>query len=191
MGNETPTIKEIITNTKEIYMSDSSLEILLDFERVLDSLDLYAYDNWQSGELIKGPIIEKYFVSCTFMWPYKKMPDPRGAERLLQYHCTVTYQKSKLKFPREIKSPDDFQPGTKVAKIDSTPIWIVEITLPKNLMNDIYRGSIDIEGDSLDLEELEQAYDQGVDDEMNQENDDETLAIQDEEATEEMGNENF
>ena len=43
-------IKKILDNTKEIYMTDSSLETLLDFERVLDDLDLYAFDNWKRSE---------------------------------------------------------------------------------------------------------------------------------------------
>jgi hypothetical protein len=58
------------------------MSTLLDFERVLDEADLYAYKNWLLGELVQGPDIGKYSVTCVFMWPYKLMPDPRGAKRL-------------------------------------------------------------------------------------------------------------
>ena len=49
-------VKDIVDNTKRIYMSDSSMETLMDFERVLDEVDLYAFKNWKKGELIEGPI---------------------------------------------------------------------------------------------------------------------------------------
>ena len=43
-------IKEIVENSKKIYMSESSLKTLMDFERVLDELDIYAFKNWKKGE---------------------------------------------------------------------------------------------------------------------------------------------
>ena len=109
----TANIKKILDNTKEIYMTDSSLETLLDFERVLDDLDLYAFDNWKRGELVEGPVYEKYFVTCTFMYDFKNMPDPAGGERLLNYGCEITYKKDTLEYPIKVKSYDDFKPGTK------------------------------------------------------------------------------
>lgn len=156
-------IKSALENIKEIYMSDSSLSTLLDFERVIDELDVYAFENWKLGELVEGPIYEKYFVTCTFMWPYKKMPNPRGGEQLLNYNCEVKFKKDKLEFPVKPKSPDDFKPGTKMAKKKQTPIWLVSITIPKKLMKDIQQGSIELENEKLDLEDLEQAYEEGVD----------------------------
>jgi hypothetical protein len=42
--------------------------------------------------------------------------------------------------PRKIKDPSDFRPGTKKGKIDAHPVWIVEITMPKKLMQDVYVG---------------------------------------------------
>ncbi len=187
MSEQTLIIRDVINNVKDIYMSDSSLTTLLDFERVLDSLDLYAYKNWQLGELIQGPIIEKYFVSCKFMWPLLKMPDPCGGARLLQYDCEVNFQKTGLKYPKQIKTYDDYEAGTKVAEMEVVKIWIVEIIMPKTLMNDIHQGSLEKESDEVDLDDLEDAYEQGLDDEINAADDNEaTLATQDEEAVDEI-----
>jgi hypothetical protein len=44
---------QVAENIKDIYMSEGSLLTLLDFERVLDELDLYAFKNWQIGELVR------------------------------------------------------------------------------------------------------------------------------------------
>ena len=158
-------IKDILQNVKDIYMTDSSLNTLLNFERVVDELGLYAFANWQKGELVEGPIYEKYFVTCTFMWPYKMMPDPHGAERLLNYDCEVTYKKDTLLYPAKVEGPEDFKPGTKVAKVMEKKIWLVSITMPKNLISEISRGSLELENDTLDLEDIETAYEEG-DDEM-------------------------
>jgi len=67
MNKMTLTIKHIAENTKDIFMSDSMLKTLLDFERVIDELNVYVFANWKSGELVEGPKYEKYFVTCTFM----------------------------------------------------------------------------------------------------------------------------
>lgn len=156
-------IKDIIQNTKDIYMSDSSVATLMDFERVLDELDLYAFDHWKKGELVEGPAYEKYFVSCTFMWPYKMMPDPRGGERLLEYGVEVRYKKDTLQYPVKVKNYGDFKPGTKVPKMKSAPVWLVEIVLPKKLMQEVTQGSVELENETIDAEDIEQAYETGLD----------------------------
>lgn len=158
------TIKDVLENTKAIYMTDSALTSLMDFERVIDELDVYVFDNWKKGELVEGPVYEKYFVTCTFMWPYKLMPDPRGGEKLLDYGCRVRYKKDKLEYPSKVKGPDDFEPGTKMPRMLSTPIWLVEITIPKKLMKEIHQGSVELENEKLDIEDIEQAYETGMDD---------------------------
>lgn len=133
-------IVDIIKNIESLTTSDDSFKILKDFERVIDDLDLYVFDNWEDGELVIGPIIHRHTVTCKFMWMYKNMPDPIGAARLLDYGCKVTYQKENLMVPRKVLKPGDFRPGTKKGKIDARPIWIVSITMPKKLMQDIYQG---------------------------------------------------
>ena len=156
-------IKDILQNIKEINMTDSSLETLLNFERVIDELGIYAFANWKKGELVDGPVYEKYFVTCTFMWPYKLMPDPSGGERLLHYDCEVEYKKDTLTYPVKIKGPDDFLAGTKVAKKAEKDIWLVTITMPKALISEIRRGSLELEDEILDMEDIETAYEEGVD----------------------------
>jgi hypothetical protein len=160
-------IHDVIENTKAIFMTDSSLNTLLDFERVLDELDLYVFSHWKEGELVEGPVYEKYFVTCTFMWPYKLMPDPRGGERLLDYDCEVYYSKDQLEYPIKVKTPDDFEPGTKMPKMGKKPVWLVTVVMPKKLMQEIQQGSLDLESATLDLEDIEQAYEEGQDSEVN------------------------
>jgi hypothetical protein len=133
-------VMDIVKNVEGIYESDTAFSVLKDFERVLDELDLYVYENWEDGELASGPKITRHFVTCEFMWPKDKMPDPMGGKRLLDYDCKVKYGKGSLLKPRKIKKPGDIRPGSKKGKLDRLPVWTVEITMPKDLILNIYSG---------------------------------------------------
>ena len=148
----------IVNTVKGIFTSDGSMAVLLDFERVLDESDLYAFRNWELGELVQGPIVKRYSVSCMFMWPYKLMPDPTGTKRLMKLGCKIQWKKSSIRVPVEVKDYEDFQPGTRYPKMKWKSIWLVSIEMPKTLMDDIKEGSIDLAGQSIDLEELDNAY---------------------------------
>jgi hypothetical protein len=163
---------QVADNIRDIYTSDGSISILLDFERVLDELDLYAFRNWILGELVQGPEIGRYRVSCTFMWPENLMPDPRGARRLLPFDCKVYYRRVMMKIPIRINDPSDYQPGTKKARIIERPVWLVEIVMPKQLMSEIRTGAVELEDQDIDLGDLDDAYEQDLDQEAFQ--DDET-----------------
>lgn len=133
-------ILDVIENISTLYNSNSSLAILKDYERVFDELDLYVFENWRDGELVSGPKVERHWVTCEFMWPQNKMPNPEAGKRLTEYGCGVKYKRDVLVTPRKIKSPDDIRPGTKKGKLDEHPIWVVEIAMPKKLILDIFRG---------------------------------------------------
>jgi hypothetical protein len=161
---------QVAQNIQDIYLSEGSLLTLLDFERVLDELDLYAFKNWQIGELVQGPTISKYRVSCIFMWPEKLMPDPRGGRRLLPFDCDVKYKRTNMQVPMKIEDPSDYRPGTKKARLIEKKVWLVEITMPKGLMSDIRTGSVELEDQDIDLADLDDAYEQGLDQDSYQNN---------------------
>jgi len=133
-------IRDVIKNLQTLSENNSAFKTLKDFERVFDELDIYVFKNWVEGELVSGPDVSRYSVSCTFMWPEKEMPDPEGGRRLYEYGCQVIYKKENVLIPRKIKDPDDYRPGTKKGKIDAHPIWAVTVIMPKKLMQDVYIG---------------------------------------------------
>jgi hypothetical protein len=137
-------IMNIIKNVESIYDSNTAFNVLKDFEKVLDELDLYVYKNWEDGELAMGPQIDRHWVTCGFMWEKENMPDPMGGKRLLDYDCKVRFKKDTILVPRKITNPDDIRPGSKKGKLDRKPIWIVEIQMPKKLIIDIV-GQMDTE----------------------------------------------
>ena len=153
----------IIDTVKGIYTSDGSMNTLLDFERVLDESDLYAYRNWELGELVQGPTVNRYSVSCVFMWPYKLMPNPKGSKRLVTVGCTVKFVKTTIEVPVEVKDYENYVPGTRYPKMAPKKVWLVYIEIPKELLDDIKEGTIDLAGQTIDLEELDDSYDEDLD----------------------------
>jgi hypothetical protein len=166
----------IVDTIKGVYMSDGAMSTLLDYERVLDEADIYAFKNWIVGELVEGPVIGRYSCKCIFMWPYKLMPDPRGALRLTNIGCKVTFGKGKIKVPVEVKDYEDFVPGTRYPKMVERQVWYVEIVIPFELMDDIKEGSIDLADQTIDLSDIEDAYDEDLDTSMSEEDAVDTMA---------------
>lgn len=156
---------DIPETVKDIYMSDGAIGTLLDYERVLDEMDIYAFKNWGYGELVDGPDIGRYAITCVWMWPGSLMPDPRGANRLLPFGCKCRWKKTTMSHPVKVESPDDYKSGTRVPKMEDKDIWLVEIMIPKYLINDIRTGSVELEGSDIDLGDLDSAYEQDLDQE--------------------------
>ena len=145
-------VLDIIRNVQSLYAVGPTLSILKDFERVLDELDVYVFQNWEEGELLSGPVDSRHFVTCSFMWPADQMPDPSGGKRLLDRGCKVTYAKDELLKPRQIKSPEDYRPGTTKGKIDAHDIWVVNIKMPKELIGNFKHGKDEIDSqDETDM----------------------------------------
>ena len=145
-------VLDIIKNVQSLYAVGPTLSILKDFERVIDELDVYVFQNWADGELLSGPVDSRHFVTCSFMWPEDKMPDPAGGKRLLDRGCKVTYKRDELLKPRKIKGPEDYRPGTVKGKIDAHPIWVVEIKMPKELIGNFKHGKDEIERDESSVD---------------------------------------
>ena len=158
----------VAENIRDLYLSEGTLLTLLDFERVLDEMDMYAFKNWDKGELVQGPDIGRYKIACTFMWPDKLMPDPRGARRLLPFDCEVKYKKTTIKIPIKVEKPDDYVQGTHIARLITKKVWLVEIVMPKSLISDIRTGSIELEDQDIDLQDLDDAYAEDLDQEQYQ-----------------------
>jgi len=147
-------VLDIIKNVQTLYAVGPTLSILKDFERVVDELDVYVFANWEDGELLTGPEDSRHFVTCSFMWPADKMPDPAGGKRLLDKGCKVSYKKDELMKPRQIKTPADYRPGTTKGRIDAHDIWVVEIRMPKELIGNFKHGKDEIERDDSPVESL-------------------------------------
>jgi hypothetical protein len=102
------------------------------------------------------------------MWPYKMMPDPKGAVRLLKIGCKVEFAKSEIKVPVEVTSYDDLVPGGNYPKMKERKVWFVKIEIPLDLMDSIKEGSIDLADSTIDLADIDDAYNEDLDKDASQ-----------------------
>ena len=164
-------IEELKQTLDNLVDSSSDLNVLIEFEEVLDNLNIYSYKNWEYGEVIAGPEVTKYWVTVTLMYPYKLMPDPDAAMRLIKHGARVFYGKDTFIEPIKITSPDDLMPedenGKRKPKRIKKPIWLVTIEMPRQFVNEFDSNKITINGMDIDMSEVEGAYDSDYDNEMN------------------------
>lgn len=154
----------IYQNLDRIHNSPNVIDILVEVDRVLDRMDVYAYENWISGEVVDGPFVERHWVDLTLMYPSKKMPNPDAAMRLVKNGCKVKYGKDALETFVKVKSSDDIvtneETGERTPRTISKQVWLVNLRIPKSLIN----VSEDIQDfDDIDYDSIDAAYEEELD----------------------------
>lgn len=132
-------------------------------EDVLDTLDIYVFRNWLDGEVVEGPVLRRYWIDMTLLYPYNKMPDPKAALRLLKHGVRVDFQKARLDI-------DDTGAETTTnisddGKDQDGMVWLVKVSVPRRLIVDINAAQLDFYDDDVDVEDVQDAQDSGMTDE--------------------------
>lgn len=165
-------LEDVNNSLEKAYKVESVLHTLVDFEDVLEKVNIYAYDHWGAGEIAMGPEIDKYWITVTLMYPYRMMPDPEGAERLVNKGCKVYYKQDQFIEPGTIRGPDDIdfenketdlQKGRLKAKPKRTRVWLVTIEMPRSLLQTNEMDKIQFSDDNIDLEDVQRAEDEELD----------------------------
>ena len=163
------TLKIINDNMKKVSDTNTLLDMLLEFEGVIDNFDIYAYKNWNKGEVIAGPELSRYFIEVSLMYPYKDMPDPEALLRLKKNQCEVKMFKDKLVRPKKILSADDTEirmradVPRRVAKAIYDDVWIVEVKMPRRFVDEFSTEQVEAAEDAyVDMEAKNSATDQSL-----------------------------
>lgn len=169
----------INSNINSIHGSETLLDLLLEWEDVLDNLDIYAFKNWKKGELVDGPKIEKYWITCTLMYPYKMMPDPNATKRFTKHGIKCSYKEDHYLKPIKIVRSEDSEPrnnddpytdegnlkpsqGKRRAKLVKLPCWLVKIEIPRHFIDEFLADTAGTSDDDVELEDVKDAYDEGA-----------------------------
>ncbi len=164
---------------QKIQDSSHLLNILLQMEDVLDSLDIYVFKNWYLGEVAEGPIIRRYWLDFTLKYPLDKMPDPRAALRLLKHGIRVDYWKARLQNGDFIdienneneNLDDNSNQGMSSSEQQKSPdpakdaVWLVKISIPRRLVSQMSAEEMNFYDEDIDIEDVEDAKDSGIDEE--------------------------
>lgn len=142
-------VKMLNDHIKKVSETNTLLDMLLEFERTLDDMDLYAYKNWDQGEVLEGPILDRHYITVKLMYLNKHMPDPVGAKRLFDRGALVKFTKNQLISPVKVKSFNDVttemrDDGTVKykAKTKTEDIWVVEVKMPRRYVDEFSTDAI-------------------------------------------------
>lgn len=143
---------------KKILNNKFLLDILIEFEDILDKNHMYVFDNWKEGEIIGGPLIGKYYINFLMKYPDNMKPDLKALKRLKIYD--IKYKCRRIGkyyyFNNEINRTDinnitgNINVNKEKIENSKTKIyfWLIELIVPKRLFkNEIIRNSEKNEGD--------------------------------------------
>jgi hypothetical protein len=161
-------INEIAQTISNVKKNRNSLDILLEIEGIFDTLHLYAYENWIHGEVIRGPVISKYWVELYIMFPEKQMPNPDGAQRLIKHGCHVFFQKDTLEESVKVADTTKSNPFDAVIrqqqpKTNQISVYVVKVVVPRHLLTDYAVKKVNALSGSIDIDDVIDAYDRGLD----------------------------
>jgi hypothetical protein len=173
----TTEIQNLKQTLDHLVDSSSDLNVLLEFEEVLDNLHIYAYKNWEYGEILAGPDVSRYWITVSLLYPYKLMPDPDGALRLIKHGARVFFKKDTLLEPVKITRPEDLGPteprsGKRKPKMKKSDVWVVTIEMPRDFVSEFESSKITINGIDINLDEVDSAYDSDNKNDMSPDKDD-------------------
>ena len=142
---------------EKIDDSNHLLDILINCEAVLDSLDCYTAANWIEGVVVQGPLVRRYRVTIGLLYPHNKMPDPTMALRLLKVGIQV-------EFDRMQRAKPAVQPGQEPAE-EKPAEWLIRLSIPRRLLDANKEADLEVYDDEIDTDEVTDAMDGGLDDE--------------------------
>lgn len=182
--------KDIIYLIKNLAEQETALDMLLEFEKTMDQAGMFAYKNWELGELVDGPHVDRYWITTTWMYPKKLMPDPQAGLRLLKYDCKVQFVEDHYIEIERVLGPENLQPDVdqnKKAKSKKLPVWLVTISMPRRFVDDSYEGVFQISGEEIDISDIQAAWDDEVSEATGEDEDTEDQTAQ--EPDDEFGSE--
>ena len=181
------TAQDLNDHLRKVSEGESLLDMLLEFEGILDEVDLYAYKNWSKGEILEGPDVGRHWVTAKFMYMSEDMPDPAGAERLMSRGIKVKFCREELKYPKKVKNWDDVDQsrsfnaqsggygvgglggvGYIKPKTLTDNVWVVEIVMPRKFVDNTIQDYVDVgDDDFIDTDAIDAATQMQADAQMN------------------------
>ena len=181
------TAQDLNDHLRKVSEGESLLDMLLEFEGILDEVDLYAYKNWSKGEILEGPDVGRHWVTAKFMYMSEDMPDPSGAERLMSRGIKVKFCREELKYPKKVKNWDDVDQsrsfnarssgygvgglggvGFIKPKVMTDNVWVVEIVMPRKFVDSTIQDFVEVGDDEfIDTDALNSATQIQADAQMN------------------------
>ena len=157
------TTSTIYKNTRRVSDEPSKLDAAMEVAGFLEQVGAFAFDNWVDGELVFGPLIEKYYVTVKLMFPKKLPPNPAVFDRLTNLECIVELEKDTYKRVVLVKDPVrsgiDLGTGNGFQKKMFThEVWVLTLKVPQRYLALDGNTMFTIDGEDIMFNDLEAVY---------------------------------
>lgn len=159
---------------EKLQESPHLLDILIQMEDVLDTMDVYVFKNWLRGEIVEGPIVRRYWLDMTLRYPFDKMPDPKAGLRLLKHGVRVDYEKARYETEEFGSGGVEIEENEEDENTEDL-VWLVRISIPRRLVSQMNAAQHDFYDEEIDVDDVEDAQDSGLDDESGYHTDEQEL----------------
>lgn len=147
----------IYRNTKNLNDDVSLMDVAMECAYFLEQLGALAFTNWDKGELVSGPYVDKFFSTITMMFPKDHSPDMTVLERLSQMNCKFSYEQETYRRVISYKENEDDR-DYKTKAVDHH-VLLLTIKIPNRYLaldgNTVYN----IDGIDVNYEDIDVVYD--------------------------------
>lgn len=140
--------------TRVLARSAAALEILVDFERLLDSLGVYAYPQWETAEILHGPVLRRHDVRISLLFPGTSPPPAESLARLVGAGMLVELEAATMEYHTDerrlghvyatssgLVSDSSFRRTLDEVPIpEPEPVVVVHVTVPRRLVDTSLRA---------------------------------------------------
>lgn len=121
-------------NYQYIMGDITAMDYLLECESILGESGVYAYENWEEGEVIAGPEITEYWVDVSIMYPKSRPPDVKGLPRLEKFGIKYTLRNEAFNMTG-VPTAEEFDDNpTAPIKSELYRVSVVDLKFPKRLI---------------------------------------------------------
>lgn len=157
------TTSTIYKNTKNVNDNYGKLDAAMEVAAFLEQVGAFAFDNWIDGELVYGPVIEKYYVTIKMMFPKKLPPNPAVFERLTNLECIVelnedTYKRVALIRDDKVQPLEFSADNGFTKKTFEHRVWIVTVRVPQRYLSLDGNTVFNIDGEDIYYSDIEAVY---------------------------------
>lgn len=148
------------SNLKRLYTRKSLLQVAIQVEKFLDSMNVFVYPNWFDGELVDGPRLSRYWVAVTLKYDFKNMPDPQVARILAKVGVRTKFTQDKELVGVKIREPEDIRPGTVAKpKMKEHKVWLIELNIPRRFIDEEHLNDLENIDYDMDVDDVADALD--------------------------------
>ena len=125
----------------DIFKNEQLLDILIRFEEYLDVVgNCYVYENVHLGEIVHGPVVNRYDVEVVLKYDIENTPDPRAWLALTKHGTLVSTKRDIEEVPiRKLETPNDYRDDAQhpmKPKLVPQEVLLVKIIVPRRFIDD-------------------------------------------------------